>query len=114
MIESLYEKELLLSKLCTSYYLERDSHIRDKVKVELDLNATKKELYHPTGVDISDSAAKKNFVALKAEVDKLDINQFVNFQTSLNNINTKVHDLEVGKLKTFPVCRLEKIKLYCG
>ena len=53
-------------------------------------------------------------MALKAEVDKLDINQFVNFQTSLNNINTKVHDLEVGKLKTFPVCRLEKIKLYCG
>ena len=42
MIESFYEKELLLSKLCTSYYLERDSHIRDKVKVELDLNATKK------------------------------------------------------------------------
>ena len=36
-----------------SYYPEPDSHIRDKVKVVLDLSnyATKKELQHPTGVD---------------------------------------------------------------
>ena len=34
-----------------SYYPELDSHIRDKVKVVLDLL---KELDHITGVDISD------------------------------------------------------------
>ena len=34
-----------------------------------------KELEHTTDVDISDLAARKNFVALKGEVDKLDINK---------------------------------------
>ena len=44
-----------------SYYPEPDSHIRDKVKVVLDLSsyATKKELDHSTGVDTSDLTAKK-------------------------------------------------------
>ena len=39
-----YEKELLLSKLLMSYYPEPDSHIRDEVKVVLNLSnyATKK------------------------------------------------------------------------
>ena len=57
-----------------SYYPEPDSHIRDKVKVVLDLSnyATKKEFEHATGVDASDLAAKRDFIALKAEVDKLD------------------------------------------
>ena len=38
-----------------SYYPEPDCHIRDKVKVVLHLSnyATKKELYHSTGVDTS-------------------------------------------------------------
>ena len=54
------------------YYPEQDSDIRDKVKVISDLSnyATKKELGHATGVDTSDLAAKKDFIALKAEVDK--------------------------------------------
>ena len=43
-----------------SYYLELDSHIRDKVKVVLDLsnNTTKKQLDHATGVDTANLAAK--------------------------------------------------------
>ena len=51
-----------------SYYPESDNHIRDKVKVVLDLSnyVTKKELDHATGVDISDLAGKKIFIALKA------------------------------------------------
>ena len=59
-----------------NYYQEPDSHITDKVKVVLDLSnyATKKELEHTTGIDTSDLAAKKDFIALKAEVDQLDIN----------------------------------------
>ena len=58
---------------------------------------------HATGVNISDLAAKKDSLALKAEVDKLDINKLVNVPTSLNNWKTKVDDLNVGKLKTVPV-----------
>ena len=88
-----------------SYYPEPDNHVIDKVKVVLDLPnySTKKELDHATGVDTSDLAAKKDFIALKAEVDKLDINKLVNVPTSLNNLKTKVDDLDVGKLKTVPV-----------
>ena len=83
------------------YYPESDSHIRDKVKVVWDLSnyATKKGYDHATSVDTSDLAAKKDFIALKAEVEKLDIN---NVWTSLNNLKTKVDNLAVGKLKTVP------------
>ena len=71
-----------------SYYPEPESHIKDKVKVVLDLSnyATKKELDHATGVDTSDLAATKDFIALKAEVDQLDIAILVNVLTSLNNL----------------------------
>ena len=95
-----------------SYNSEPDSHIRDKVKVVLDLPyySTKKELDHASGVDTSDLTAKKDFTALKAEVDKLDINKLMNVPTSLNNVKTKVDDLGVGILKTS--YRLEKIKWY--
>ena len=42
-----------------SYYPEPDSHIRNKVKVVLDLSsyATKNELDHAAGVDTSDLSA---------------------------------------------------------
>ena len=62
--------------------------------------AIKKELEHATGVDL---AAEKDFVALKAEVDKLDINKLVNVPTSLNNLKTKVGDSDVGTLKTVSI-----------
>ena len=45
----------------------------------------------------------KDFIALKAEIDKLDINKLVNVPTSFNNLKTKSDDLDVGKLKTVPV-----------
>ena len=46
----------------------------------LDLSnyATNEELDHTTGIATFDSAAKEDFIALKAEVDKLDINKLVN------------------------------------
>ena len=91
IIGSLYENELLLSKLYMSYYPEPEGQSsRDKVKVVLDLSsyATKKQLDHSTAVDTSDLAVKKDFVALKAEIDKLDINKLVNVTTSLNNLKT--------------------------
>ena len=65
--------------------------------------ATKEKLDHTTDVDTSDLTAKKDFIALKAEVDKLEINKFVNVPTSFNNLKAKVDDLEVDKLKTVPV-----------
>ena len=43
-----------------SYYPEPDIHIRDKVKVVLDLSnhSTKKEIDHATGIDTSELATK--------------------------------------------------------
>ena len=81
----------MLSKLYMSYYPEPDSHIRNKIKIELDLSnyATKKELEHATGIDTSDLAAKKDFMALKAEVGKLNIVKLVNVLTSFNNLKQK-------------------------
>ena len=88
------KKNFLLSRLQMRYYTEPDSHIRDKVKAGLDLSnyATKKELDHATGVDISDLDAKKDFVVLKAEVEKLDINKLVNVPFNQNNLKPKVND----------------------
>ena len=65
--------------------------------------ATKKEPDHATDVDTSDLGAKKDLIALKDEVDKVDINKLVNVPTSLNNLKTKVDYLDVGKLETVPV-----------
>ena len=84
-----------------NYYPELDSHIREKFKLVLDLStyASKKELGFATGVDTSDEADKKDVIALKTEVDKLNINKLVNVPTSLNNLKTKVEELDIGKLK---------------
>ena len=54
-------------------------------------------------------AAKRDYIALKAEVDKLDINKMVNVPTVLNNLKTKVDDLDVENLKTARV-DLKKLK----
>ena len=71
--------------------------------------ATKKELDHTTGVDPSDLAAKKVFIDLKAIVDKVYITKLINFSTNLNNVKTKVDDLDASKLKTVAV-DLKKIQ----
>lgn len=63
-IGSFYEKKLLLRKLQMSYYPEPDSHIGYVIKVELDL-----------------SNYATDFIALKAELHKLDINKLFNFLT---------------------------------
>ena len=63
----------------------------------------KKELKHARGVDTSDLVAKKDFIALKAEVGKLEIEKFVNVTTSLNNLKAMIGDLDVGKKKNVPL-----------
>ena len=54
-----------------SYYPNLDRHIRDKAKVVFGLSnyATKTELEDATGIDTSDLAAEKDFIALKVKVD---------------------------------------------
>ena len=83
-----------------SFYPEPDSHVRDKVKVVLDFSkyATRKALEHATGVDTSKLAAKSDFITLKAEVNKLDINESIKFLTGLNNFKTNVDKLNIGNL----------------
>ena len=46
---------------------------------------------------------KKDFIVLKAEVGKLDIDEVTNLPTSLNSLKTKVDDLDVRKSKTVTV-----------
>ena len=48
----------------------------------------KKKLYHTTGVDTFTLAVKKDFIALKDEINKLDINKLVNVPTTLINLKT--------------------------
>ena len=93
-----------------SYYLEPYSHIKNKIKVELELSnyATKKHLEHATGVGTSDLAARKILSALNAEADKLDINKLFNISTILDNLKTKVNDLDVDSLKNV-VIDLKKV-----
>ena len=65
--------------------------------------ATKKELEHATGVDTSDSVATKDFIGLKAKDDKVDSNKLFYISTSLNNLKTKIDDIDVCKLETVPI-----------
>ena len=53
--------------------------------------------------DTSNLVAKVDFVVSKAEVKKLDINKLVNVPTGLNNLKTKVDDLDIGQLKTVSI-----------
>ena len=47
---------------------------------------------------------------MKAEVDKLDINKLVNVPTSLNNLKTKVADLDVDLKKLSDVVDNQVVK----
>ena len=88
------------------YYSNPDIHFNDKVKVVLDSvldYVTKKELEHATGVYIYNLAAQSDFIILKAEVDKLRINELFKVPTGLNDLKAKIdNNLNVIMLKTFP------------
>ena len=59
----------------------------------------KENMIHATVVDTSYLAAKKDFIALKADVNKVDINKLVNVSTSLYNLKIRVDDLDIHDLK---------------
>ena len=63
----------------------------------------KKWLNDVRGINAFNLTAKHDFFAFKAEAGKLDIKKFVNVPTRLDNLETKVDDLDVGNLKTVPV-----------
>ena len=95
-----------------TYYPEPDSHIRDKAKVVLNLlNYFTKTIKCATGFDTFDLMAKKDFIALKAEVHQLDINKLVtlhkkwSFPLSISSVNVTK---SAGSLKSFPIYWLEK------
>ena len=46
---------------------------------------------------------KKDLIPVKVDLDKLNIDKFINVPTSFNNLKTKVNGLDAGKLKTTPV-----------
>ena len=46
----------------------------------------KKELNDVTGVGASNLAAKRDFINLKADIDKIDINELADVPTDLNNL----------------------------
>ena len=71
--------------------------------MEFSYYATKKELNNSTDVDKSNLAAKEDFIALKAEIDKLDTNKLVNVPPGLNSLKRKVDDLDVDKLESVPM-----------
>ena len=55
-----------------------------------------KKLKYATVIDIYNLAAKKDFIALKVEVVKLDIIKLVKIATDLNDLKTKGGDLDGG------------------
>ena len=77
-----------------TYYPELDSQINKNVKIKLDLSNydSKIELEGSTGIDTSNLASKGDFIDLKVEVGKLDINKLVNVLNGMNNVKTKVEN----------------------
>ena len=71
--------------------------------------ATQKELEDVAGVDTSNLAVKRDFVALKAEVEKLDFNKLVTVPIASNKLKPKVDDLDVDTLKTVPTIFFKKM-----
>ena len=88
-----------------SYYKEADSHIRNKVNVVLEFSnyGTEVKLKDAAGVNTCNLAVKSDFIVLKAEVNKLDVNKLFYISTNLNNVKAKVDDFDVDKLKTVPI-----------
>ena len=74
-----------------SEYFPEPNFLGGRVKVALDLSnyATKADLKNATGADTSKFAKRVNFVNLKSNVDKLDIDKLKNVQTNLSNLKSR-------------------------
>ena len=83
-----------------SYYPKLDSHIRDKNNQNM-LQA----LINLTQL------LKKFLLPFPGEVDKIDINKLTNVPKSVNDLKTKVNNVDGGKLKNIPNCSYQIRKL---
>ena len=84
-------------KMSTYYPLYKSSS--NNIKVELDLSnyATKTDLNNITHVDTSNFASKTILVALKTEVDKIDIDKLKTASTDLAKLTNAVENDSVKK-----------------
>ena len=76
--------------MSTYYPLYKSSS--NNIKVELDLTnyATKTDLKNITHTDLSSFTSKTNLVALKSEVDKIDVDELKTVPTDLNKLSNVV------------------------
>ena len=81
-----------------SYYPPYKSS-SNNIKVELDLTnyATKTDLNNITQVDVSSFASKTNLAALKAEVDKIDVDKLKTTPIDLDRLSNLVKNDVVKK-----------------
>ena len=73
------------------------------VKVDLPHYVNKRDFKNVTGIDTFKLAAKSDWISLKTEVDKLDIDKLKSIPTNLSNLKNKVNKLDMWKLETSPV-----------
>ena len=68
------------------------------VKVDLSNNATKANLKNVAGVGTSKVAEKVDWVSLKSNVDKFDIDKSKTIPNDLSNLKGKVDKLDIDKV----------------
>ena len=81
-----------------SQYFTKPYELFDRdiiVKVDLSNCATKFDLKHATRIDTSKLAAKSDIVSLKAEVNRLDIDQLKSVPTNLSSLKSKVDKFDI-------------------
>ena len=59
-----------------------------------------KNIEDATGVDISNLATKRDFIALKLKLTRQILIKLLNDPTGLSNLKTKVGGLDIDKMKT--------------
>ena len=76
----------------SEYFLKPYKPLGGNVKVELDLSnyATKANLKGGEGVDTSNLAAKLHLASLKAEVDKINLDQLIIIPAHLSQLSNLV------------------------
>ena len=82
-----------------SQYFPPDNNSSGNIKVELDLSnyATKNDVKNITHVDVSSYATKTNLAALKAEVDKIDVDKLKTVPDDLAKLSNVVKNEVVKK-----------------
>ena len=98
IIGSFYDKNYKILYYKISYYPPYESSSKN-VKVELDLTnyATKTDLKNITHTDVSSFASKTNLAALKAEVDKIDVDKLKTVPDHLAKLSNVVKNEVVKK-----------------